>query len=158
LLLAFISFKYGVAIGQASNVGYARGVSTQSSATEASKNTIENTVNWFLAEKLQDPVITIATIKFLTNENKLIYLTHCNVAETSVPRIKVQLFERVDGGVREIAYQIFADHRMTKHVNEMIFGTKPGTAAGNLDEEVTEKEAEGLIAEINALSNARQTL
>jgi len=157
-LVTFLKLLGEGYIGQASNVGYARGVSTQSPATEASKNTIENTVNWFLAEKLQDPVITIATIKFLTNENKLVYLTHCNVAETSVPRIKVQLFERVDGGVRETGYQIFSDHRMTKHVNEMIFGTKPGTAAGNVDEDVTEKEAQGLIAEINALNDARQTL
>ncbi len=133
-------------------------MSTQALASEASKNTIENTVNWFLAEKLQDPVITIATKKYLTNANKLIYLTHCNVAETSVPRIKVQIFERVDGGVRESGYQIFSDHRMTKIVNEMIFGTKPGTATGNLNEEVSEKEATELIAEINALTEARQTL
>ncbi len=115
-------------------------------------------MNWFLADKLQDPVITIATKKFLTNANKLIYLTHCNVAETSVPRIKVQVFERVGGGVRETGYQIFSDHRMTKNVNEMIFGTKPGTASGNLSEEVTEQDAAELIAEINALTEARQTL
>lgn len=127
-------------------------------ATEATKNTIENTVNWFLAEKLQDPVITIATKKFLTNDNLLIYLTHCNVAETSVPRIKVQVFERVDGGVRETAYQIFSDHRMTKLVNEMIFGTKPGTAAGDAFEEVSEQEAGELVLTINALTQARQTL
>ena len=133
-------------------------MSTQSPATEASKNTIENTVNWYLADRLQDPVVTIATKKYLTNANKLIYLTHCNVAETSVPRIKVQIFERVDGGVRETGYQIFSDHRMTKNMNEMIFGTKPGTAAGNLSEEVSEQDAGELIAEINALTEARQTL
>lgn len=133
-------------------------MSSAALATETTKNTIENTVNWFLADKLQDPVITIATKKYLTNENKLIYLTHCNVAEISVPRIKVQVFERVNGGVRESGYQIFSDHRMTKFVNEMIFGTQPGTASGNSSEDVSEEEASRLILEINALTQARQTL
>ena len=134
-------------------------MSTSTPATEETKNTIENTVNWFLTDKLQDPVITIATKKYLTNENKLIYLTHCNVAELSVPRIKVQLFERVDGGVRETGYQIFSDHRMMKSVNEMIFGTTPGTTAtGNMSEEVSQEEAAALVLEINALTQARQTL
>jgi hypothetical protein len=139
-------------------VGYARDVDTSTLATEATKNTIENTVNWYLADKLQDPVITIATKKYLTNQNVLVYLTHCNVAETSVPRIKVQVFERVDGGVRETAYQIFSDHRFTKLVNEMIFGTKAGTASGNAPEDVSEKEANELVLTINALMQARQTL
>lgn len=133
-------------------------MSTSSPATEEIKNAIENAVNWFLADKLQDPATTIATKKYLTNENKLIYLTHCNVAELSVPRIKVQIFERVDGGVCETAYQIFSDHRMTKVTNEMIFGTKPGTAAGNASEEVSEEEAAALNQEIAALTQARQTL
>jgi hypothetical protein len=134
-------------------------MSTSTPASEETKNTIENTVNWFLTDKLQDPAITIATKKYLTNENKLIYLTHCNVAELSVPRIKVQVFERVDGGVRETGYQIFSDHRMMKSLNEMIFGTTPGTTAtGNMSEVVSEQEAAALVLEINALTQARQTL
>ncbi|GAC1368899.1 MAG: hypothetical protein NVSMB39_0150 [Candidatus Saccharimonadales bacterium] len=133
-------------------------MSTSSYATEETKNAIENAVNWFLADKLQDPATTIATKKYLTNENKLIYITHCNVAELSVPRIKVQLFERVEGGVRELAYQIFSDHRMNKVVNEMIFGNKSGTADGNSSEEVSQEEAAALSAEVNALAQARQTL
>jgi hypothetical protein len=133
-------------------------MSTLPPATEETKNTIENTVNWYLADKLQDPATTIATKKYLTNENKLVYLTHCNVAELSVPRIKVQLFDRVDGGVKEMVYQIFSDHRMTKSVNEMIFGTQAGTASGNVSEEVSEQEAAELVLVINALTQARQTL
>lgn len=133
-------------------------MSEQTLAAEATKNTIENTVNWFLQDKLQDPAVTIATKKYLTNDNVLVYLTHCNVAELSVPRIKVQVFERVDGGVREKGYQIFSDHRMTKFVNEMIFGTQKGTASGNSTEDVTEKEAAELVELINALAQARQTL
>lgn len=133
-------------------------MSTSSPATEDQKNTIENTVNWFLSDKLLDPVITIATKKYLTNDNKLIYLTHCNVAELSVPRIKVQLFERVEGGVRETAYQIFSDHRMTKVLNDMIFGTQAGTAAGNTSEDVSEDEAAALVLLVNGLTEARPTL
>jgi len=127
-------------------------------AVEATKNTIENTVNWFLADKLQDPVITIATKKYSTNDNLLIYLTHCNVAETSVPRIKVQVFKRVNGGVQETGYQIFSDHRMTKFVNEMIFGNKPGAGVGDRPStDVTEKDAGELLTLINSLTGARQT-
>jgi len=127
-------------------------------ATEATKNTIENTVNWYLADKLQDPITTIATKKFLTTDNKLIYLTHCNVAEVAVPRIKVQVFERVAGGVRETGYQIFSDHRMTKFVNDMIFGTKPAGSGDQVSDEVSEAEATELIQVMGALGEARQTL
>ncbi len=136
---------------------YARDVNNTSPATEATKNTIENTVNWFLADKLQDPAVTIATRKFSTNDNLLVYLTHCNVAETSVPRIKVQVFKRVPGGVQETGFQIFSDHRMTKFTNEMIFGNNPGTRADKENEEVTETEAGELVALINSLTEARQT-
>ena len=133
-------------------------MSTDELATEVSKNTIENTVNWFLADKLQDPATTIATKKFMTNDNLLIYLTHCNVAETAVPRIKVQVLRRVSGGVRETGYQIFSDHRFMKLVNEMIFGNKPGAVEVNQSEEVSEKEALELITLINSLTQARQPL
>lgn len=135
-----------------------KGMSEQPLATEATKNSIENTVNWFLSDRLQDPAVMIATKKFLTSDNVLVYLTHCNVAEISVPRIKVQVFERVNGGVRESGYQIFSDHRMTKFVNEMIFGTQPGTASGNSALDVTEKEAADLEKLIQSLTQARQTL
>ena len=126
-------------------------------ASEATKNIIENTVNWYLADKLSDPVITIATKKYLTSDNLLVHITHCNVAEISVPRIKVQVFERVPGGVREKGYQIFSDHRMTKNLNEMIFGTKAGTSTGDFTGEATEQEAAQLVVLLNSLTEARQT-
>jgi hypothetical protein len=127
-------------------------------ASEATKTALENSVAWFLSDKLQDAATPIATKKYLTNDNRLIYLTHCNVAETSVPRVKVQQFERVDGGVRETGYQLFADHRFVKYTNDMIFGTKPGTAAGNQMDEVGETEAAEVLALVNGLATARQTL
>ena len=77
-------------------------------ATEQTKTALENSVGWFLADKIQDAVTPIATKKYLTNDNLLIYLTHCNVAEVSVPRVKVQVFTRVSGGIREEGFQLFS--------------------------------------------------
>ena len=131
---------------------------TQPPATEPTKTALENSVSWFLQDKLKDASIPIATKKYLTNENKLIYLTRCNVADSSVPRVKVQVFERVQGGVHEAGYQLFSDHRFVRYDNEMIFGNKPGTAAGNESAEVSEKEAGELLQMVNSLGSARQTL
>ena len=137
-------------------------MSTQTPATEPTKTAIENSVGWFLADKLQDASTPIATKKYLTPTNELVYLTRCNVAESSVPRVKVQVFVRVDGGVRETGYQLFGDHRLVKYDNEMIFGMSPSsgasTASGNQMEEVSESEAAKVLEVVNGLSNARQTL
>jgi hypothetical protein len=108
--------------------------------------------------QLQGAAAPIVTKKYLTNDNVLMYLTRCDVAEASVPRVKVQVFERVQGGVREVGYQLYGDHRFVKYINEMIFGTQPGTAAGDQTEDVTESEAGTLLALINNLTEARQTL
>lgn len=129
-----------------------------STATEPTKTALENSVSWFLADKLQDATTPIATKKYLTNDNVLIYLTRANMADSNVPRVKVQVFHRVSGGVREEGFQLFADHRLVKYVNEMIFGSKPGTASGNDPEPVSEEEAAGLLKLVNSLQNARQTL
>jgi hypothetical protein len=133
-------------------------MSTDGLATEPTKTTLENSVTWFLADKLQDAATPIATKKFLTNDNQLIYLTKCNVAESSVPRVKVQVFNRVEGGVHEAGYQLFSDHRLMKYVNEMIFGAEPGGPAGNNTENVSEQEAADLVQLVNSLGSARQTL
>ncbi|QQR52586.1 hypothetical protein IPG36_00430 [bacterium] len=98
------------------------------------------------------------TKKFLTNANELVYLTLCSVAETSVPRIKVQHFERVERGVREVGYQLFGDHRFTKYTNDMIFGSNGGSADGTQSSDVSETEAAQVVAIVNSLSGARQTL
>ena len=133
-------------------------MSDETLATEATKNAIENAVNGFLADRLEDPAITIAMKKFMTNDNVLIYLTHCNVAELSVPRIKVQVLRRVTGGVEETGYQIFSDHRFTKFVNKMMFGTKPEASPHYATEDVSEVEAGELLELVNDLTQARQTL
>lgn len=139
-------------------VGYARDVNSNELAQEATKNAIENTVTWYLSDKLTDASMPIATKKYLTTDNKLVYLTRCNVAETTVPRIKVQVLERVQGGVSEVGYQIFADHRMTKYHNEMIFGGNASTPDGSKTEDVSEAEAGRLRDLLESLREARQTL
>jgi hypothetical protein len=107
---------------------------------------------------MHDAATPIVTKKYLTNDNELVYLTRCDVAETSVPRVKGQIFERVTGGVTEAGYQLYADHRFVKYSNDMIFGTKPGTAAGNTSDTVSEDEAQRVLELVNSLTNARQTL
>ncbi len=127
-------------------------------ANEASKTALENSVAWYLSDRLQDAGTPIATKKYLTPENLLVYLTRCNVAESSVPRVKVQIFERISGGVRESAYQLFDDHRFTKYQNEMVFGTSASGADGTVTAPVDQAEADHLLELLNSLQTARQTL
>lgn len=131
---------------------------TNSLATEATKTALENSVSWFLADKMQAANVPIVTKKYLTSENELVYLTHCNVAETNVPKVKVQRLVRVEGGVQETCYQLFADHRLEKYQNDMIFGTTAGTSNGDETQEVTEAEAAEVLSWVNNLAQARQTL
>ncbi len=128
-------------------------------ASEASKTTLENNVSWFLADKLAASSLPIATNKYITNDNVLIYLTRCNVADNSAPRIKVQILRRVDGGVQETVYQLFGDHRFTRMENNMIFGAAGANEPTEHDtSDVSEQEAQELINTVNALSEARPAL
>lgn len=127
-------------------------------ASEPTKSALENSVSWFLSDKLEGTGSLIATKKYLTADNELIYLTHCNVPEPTIPKIKVQRFVRVDHGVRETGYQLFSDHRLMKYENDMIFGTQPNTPAGNQSEAVSETEASAVLNLVNSLTSARQTL
>ncbi|MDF2460878.1 MAG: hypothetical protein K0S68_281 [Candidatus Saccharibacteria bacterium] len=133
-------------------------MSTDAVATEPTKTDLENTVTWFLADKMQDASVSIATKKYLTNDNLLVYLTRCVVAEASVPKIKVQILKRIEGGVHETGYQLFSDHRLTKYVNEMVFGTQPAAGTNQENQEVSETEAVEVLTLVKALANARQTL
>jgi hypothetical protein len=131
---------------------------SDSPATEPTKTALENSVSYFLGDMLHDPAITIATKKYLTGKNELVYITRCNVEESAVPRVKVQLFVRVARGVHETGYNLFSDHRFVKYKNEMIFGNRPGTANGTQTSNVTEVEAAQVLQLVNGLANARQTL
>ncbi len=128
-------------------------------ATEESKTALENSVSWYLADKLADPATTIATKKYLTSNNLLVYLTRCNVAELSVPRIKVQVLQRVSGGVHETGYQLFGDHSFQKYQNEMIFGTKATEGTVSTESQpVSQTETEQLLQLVSSLQQARQTI
>lgn len=126
-------------------------------ASDEIKTAVENSVTWYLADKLRDATVSIAIKKYLTSNNLLVYLTQCNVAATSVPRIKVQILQRVDGGIHESSYQLYGDHRLEKTQNDMLFGTEKASD-GSLSETVTETEAKQLLDLVNSLQNARQTL
>jgi hypothetical protein len=128
-------------------------------ATEETKATLENNIAWYLADKLTDMSAIIATKKYLTNDNILVYLTQCNVAEQAVPRVKVQVFRRVNGGVQETCYQLFNDHRLEKYDNAMIFGADDSKSVEDAKRsEVSEAELKELLELIASLQNARQTL
>ena len=127
-------------------------------ANEAVKTALENSVAWYLSDKLQDAATPIATKKYLTPENLLIYLTSCNAAESNVPRVKVQVFERIDGGVRETSYQLYGDHRFTKYQNEMVFGNSATGADGTSNTPVGQGDADKLLDLLCGLQAARQTL
>jgi len=126
-------------------------------ASEEVKTAIENSVSWYLADKLHDATVSIAIKKYLTSNNLLVYLTRCNVAETSVPRIKVQILQRVDGGIHESSYNLYVDHRLEKIQNDMLFGTEK-SSDGSQSETVSEAEAHQLLDLVNSLQNARQTI
>ncbi|HSX02198.1 MAG TPA: hypothetical protein VLI05_02665 [Candidatus Saccharimonadia bacterium] len=128
--------------------------------SEDSKTALENSVSWYLADKLADANTAIATKKYLTSNNLLVYLTRCNVAELTVPRIKVQVLQRVKGGVHETGYQLFGDHRLEKYQNNMIFGAGAGnsTTGDSTGAPVTEIEAKQLLELVSSLQSARQTL
>lgn len=128
-------------------------------ATEATKTSIENSVSWYLSEKLQGVAMPIVTVKYLTNDNVLISLTLCSVAETNVPRIKVQVFTRVEGGVTETGYQLYSDHRFEKYITNMIFGSAPNQPGDSPATAVTEAEAQQLVALLGSLATtAHQTV
>ena len=130
---------------------------TPINATDETKTALENAVTWYLSEKLSSGVSTIVSQKYLTNDNRLIYLTKCNIEEANVPRVKVQVLERVDGGIHETGYQLFGDHRLEKYTSSMIFGTQPG-AADTTGTPVNEPEAKELLNLIGALQNSARAL
>jgi hypothetical protein len=135
-------------------------MSDETLATEDAKTTLENTVSWYLGDKLNNSAAVIATNKYLTSDNLLVYLTRCNVAELSVPRIKIQVLQRVDGGVHETGYQIYGDHRFEKYQNDMVFGAPPDGSPSEsaTNAPVTQAEAGQLIELVNGLQTARLML
>ncbi len=127
-------------------------------ATDQTKTALENSVGWILSEQLGSPNMPMATIKFMTQDNLLFFLTKCQVSDSSAPRIKVQIFSRVTGGVHESNYQLFMDHKFIRTDNDMIFGVTPSYSdATAAPVEVGEAEALHLLVQVNNLVNAQKT-
>ncbi len=131
-------------------------MSDKTPASEESKTMLENNVAWYLADKINSSS-PITTKKFMTSDNLLVYLTLCSVAETAVPRIKVQIFKRVQGGVQETGYQLFGDHRLKKYENAMIFGAASGSNNSE-NQSVSQTDLDQLLQFIANLQSARQVL
>lgn len=124
--------------------------------SEQSKTQIENIVTWLLADRASNA--PIATKKYMTNNNLLVYLTLVSMPEANAPRLKIQVLQRVDRGVHETGYQLYGDHRFEKYENDMIFGTEASGADGSKSTPVAEEETQLLLQLLNSLQTARQTL
>lgn len=127
-------------------------------ATAETKTALENSITWMLGERLGVAPAPIVTSKYMTSNNLLVQLTSCAMPELSVPRLKVQVYQRVTGGVHETGYNLYGDHRLAKYENDMIFGSGKGGDDGSTTEPVTEEEAQQLLGLVNGLGNARQTV
>jgi hypothetical protein len=119
--------------------------------TEATISTLENTVYALLADKRAGTSSPIVTSKYLTKDNRLVYITQCTVAESAVPAMRIQIFERVEGGVVEMSYALFADHRFECTRNPMIFGDKAAVAENAAPTVVEEPTAQWLLELVHSL-------
>lgn len=126
--------------------------------SEQSKTQIENIVTWLLSDKASSGAVPIVTKKYMTNTNLLVYLTLCSLPESNAPRLKIQVLQRVDGGVHETGYQLYGDHRFEKYENDMLFGSEPSGADGSKSSPVVEAETQLLLQLLTSLQTARQTL
>jgi hypothetical protein len=124
----------------------------QSTVTEATLSRLENTASALLSNDSVIMNTPIITKKYQTQDNRLVYLTECNIAEIAVPRLRVQILERVDGGVNETSYALYADQRFECTKNPMIFGDTSGPAETSTPTAVDEDTAEWLIQLIQSLA------
>ena len=127
-------------------------------ATEPTKTALENAVYALLADRMSGSMMPIITKKYLTNDNQLVYLTQCNVAESAIPRVRVQILKRVDGGVHETSYALYADQRLESSENPMIFGEAGQPRDEEAPASVDETTARAVVDLIGQLPNAQQGL
>lgn len=128
-------------------------------ATEASKTQLENIVSGLVSDKLSSSTVSIASKKYLTRDNELVYVTLCLMSGATIPRIRVQVFHRVENGVREEAFALYGDHRLEKTGNDMIFGRRTeGPSASAAPIPVSEEELGRIIALLSSLGPENQTL
>ena len=120
--------------------------------SEATLMSLENLASSILDDRSMTMATPITTKKYLTGDNRLVYLTRCTVAESAVPNLRIQIFERIHGGVRETSYALFTDRRFEQTVNPMIFSDRPGPGEMPKPTPVDESTAESLIEFIGRLT------
>lgn len=127
-------------------------------ATETTKTALENAVYALLADRMASNTMPITTKKYLTNDNNLVYLTQCSVAESAIPQVRVQVLKRVDGGVHETNYSLYADQRLESSENPMLFGKSGQPRNEDAPISVDEATAQALVEMVGKLPEAQQGL
>ena len=103
-----------------------------------------------LSERL-GPGGTMVTNKYLTPSNEFVYLTRTSVSDNSLPSVKIQVFRRVEGGVRETGYSLYNSDRFDRYDNAMIFGQ--GKDGGSLEPSpISLAEAQDLLTLVQGLN------
>jgi hypothetical protein len=124
----------------------------QYDVNEATLIQLENATNAILDDRSEAMATPITTKKYLTRDNRLVYLTKCTVAESAVPNLRIQIFERIHDGVRETSYALFADRRFEQTINLMLFSERPGPGEMPKPTPVDESTALSLIDFVGRLS------
>lgn len=129
-------------------------------ATTAQKNYLQERVLILISDtyKIVPPGTTVQAKRYLTNDNQFVYLTHSQANTPMVAPIKIQVFQRVDGGVRETIYRLYGDHRLTRETNLMIFGQAPDSPQVDQANDVTEDEAATLCTIVDSLNTDNERI
>ena len=126
-------------------------------ASEEIKDQLENQAVFLLGDSGSATVTAINTKKFLTADNQFVYLTRSTITTDTIPSIKFQVFRRVEGGVHEIGYLLYHDHRFEKYDNPMIFGQNASDQT-SAAAPVSQAEAEQLMQLLASLGSHNQKI
>ena len=120
-------------------------------ADENIKTQIDNQTIMLFPSSAEVGVTNIATKKYLTGDNQFVYVTRMSQQTNTIPTLKVQLFTRVEGGVRETCYEMFGDNRFERVENNMIFGKDGQDATSPARKPVSQDDAKELLAVLQTL-------
>jgi len=124
----------------------------QDHVSEATLMSLENQAYALLSDRSVAMATPIVTKKFATNDNRLIYVTQCSIAESAVPKLRIQTFERIAGGVMETSYALYSDRRFERTDNPMIFTERKVKPELAPPVAISEAEAQQLLALIAHLA------
>lgn len=128
-------------------------------ATTPQKNRLQDHVVALINDTYQaTSAAAVQSKRYLTGDNRFVYLTYSHVQTPEIAPIKIQVFQRVDGGVKETIYRLYSDQRLTCEHNDMIFGQMPDKPQEGPAHPVTESEATDLCATIDSLGADNERL